>query len=258
MYRLLISSGDYTPKYFRSGMALSLLVVLPEWSGLMAQQKDHGFPLPWHSNPWFYAACGLLALVFLCVGYLWRGRKSQQQVQEEKEEALRYLRITEEYSGLQKRHQMLEDGLAEVKKQLRSKTIALVKKTKESDEKGRILQTLKEEVDEITQQNTSTKFEWRKVSHILGEYHEAEDNNFSVLIEELHQDFLARLNEQFPNLTTYDQRLCVYLKSGLTTREIAELMGVLPSSVNVSRSRLRKKLKLAPKEDLYRFLKKIE
>lgn len=159
--------------------------------------------------------------------------------------------------SLQKKYQMLEDGLAEVKKQLRSKTIALVKKTKENEEKGRTLQTLKEAVDEITKQNASTKFQWREVSRILGEYQEAEDNNFSVLIEELHQDFLARLNERFPNLTTYDQRLCVYLKSGLTTREMAELINVLPSSVNVSRSRLRKKLNLAPKEDLYRFLKSI-
>jgi DNA-binding NarL/FixJ family response regulator len=52
----------------------------------------------------------------------------------------------------------------------------------------------------------------------------------------------------------YDLRLCTYIKTGLSTREIAEMMHVLPSSINVSRSRLRKKLKLNAKEDLYTFL----
>lgn len=257
MYRLL--------NPFRAGpsiedgtrMVVFFLVLFPEFSGLMAQGGTPGTSPPWYSAYWFYPACGLLALVFMLIGYFWRGRKSQKQVQREMEETLRRQREAEEYTGLQTKYQMLEDGLAEVKKQLRSKTIALVKKTKENEEKGRILQTLKEEVDEITKQNTSTKFQWREVSRVLGEYQEAEDNNFSVLIEELHQDFLAKLNERFPSLTTYDQRLCVYLKSGLTTREMAELMNVLPSSVNVSRSRLRKKLQLPPKEDLYRFLKGI-
>lgn len=214
---------------------------------------------PWYGSYWSILVFAFLASGFLYFAYLWRSLRSRQkQLLQEKEEAIRSEKaVTEEQKTLRKRLLVLEDGLEQVKKQLRSKTIALVKKTKESDEKGRLLQTLKEEVDEITLQHASTKFQWREVSRLLGEYEAAEDNNFSVLIEELHQNFLARLNKQFPNLTTYDQRLCVYLKSGLTTREIAELLNVLPSSVNVSRSRLRKKLKLAPKEDLHRFLKDV-
>jgi DNA-binding NarL/FixJ family response regulator len=209
---------------------------------------------PWYRNYWAYLAFGLLIFGFLYLSHLWREDKRNRK----KENALQQQRAaTENNDVLQAKYSLLEKGLEDVKKQLRSKTIALVKKTKENDEKGRILQVLKEEVDEITKQNASTKFQWREVSRILGDYQEAQDNNFSVLIEELHQEFLAKLNKEHPNLTTYDQRLCVYLKSGLSTREMAEMMNVLPSSVNVSRSRLRKKLNLAPKEDLYKFLKKI-
>jgi DNA-binding NarL/FixJ family response regulator len=246
----------------RSTLAVSALFL--NLTSLLAQEASHkGVVLfgntmlstvthQWYR--WAYLAFSLLLIGFLFFR-LWQDGKMKQK----KEKALLHQKVaTEEQENLQIKYSLLEDGLADVKKQLRSKTIALVKKTKENDEKARILQVLKEEVDEITKQNASTKFQWREVSRILGEYQEAEDNNFSVLIEELHQDFLASLNKEHPQLTTYDQRLCVYLKSGLTTREMAELLNVLPSSVNVSRSRLRKKLNLAPKEDLYKFLKKID
>ncbi|MEM9260926.1 MAG: LuxR C-terminal-related transcriptional regulator, partial [Bacteroidota bacterium] len=83
------------------------------------------------------------------------------------------------------------------------------------------------------------------------------DDSFSIQMEELHQNFLTNLNARYPELTTYDLRLCAYLKSGLSTREIADLLNVLPSSVNVSRSRLRKKLQLGSKDDLYKFLNTI-
>lgn len=265
MYRFLIfiQSCRPSPIMGRSAILVSPLLV---FSSLMGQETAHkgvillnntmlsSATYPWYRNYWTYVAFGLLLLGFLYLGHLWREDKQNKK----KEEALQRQRTaTEGQKVLQAKYSMLEKGLEDVKKQLRSKTIALVKKTKENDEKGRILQVLKEEVDEITQLNASTKFQWREVSRILGEYQEAEDNNFSVLIEELHQDFLTTLNKRYPKLTTYDQRLCVYLKSGLTTREMAEMMNVLPSSVNVSRSRLRKKLDLAPKEDLYKFLKKI-
>jgi DNA-binding CsgD family transcriptional regulator len=86
----------------------------------------------------------------------------------------------------------------------------------------------------------------------------ANDDTFEIQMEELHQDFLAKLQARYPDLTTYDLRLSAYLKSGLSTREIAGIMNVLSSSVNVSRSRLRKKLLLDPKEDLYKFLNNID
>ncbi|TVR75849.1 MAG: hypothetical protein EA412_14750, partial [Chitinophagaceae bacterium] len=45
-----------------------------------------------------------------------------------------------------------------------------------------------------------------------------------------------------------------YLKIGLNTKEIAEILNIQPSSFYISRSRLRKKLNLKPEEDLYSFL----
>jgi DNA-binding CsgD family transcriptional regulator len=52
--------------------------------------------------------------------------------------------------------------------------------------------------------------------------------------------------------------MCAYLKIGLNSKEIADIFQVLPSSINVSRYRLRKKLNLSQEEDLYEFLNSLE
>ena len=76
-------------------------------------------------------------------------------------------------------------------------------------------------------------------------------------MDELHQDFFKKLKEKFPGLSIYDLRLCAYLKIGLNSREIADLLNVQPSSAYISRSRLRKKLHLNNDEDLYQVLNKL-
>jgi len=201
----------------------------------------------------------LFSLLYL--NYWWQQRllKRQERQLQAKEQVSEDLNAAiEEKDLLRKQYGMLEQGLEEVKKHLRSKTIDLARKAKENDEKNRLLQRLKEKMEELLQQPKTTKFQWKKLSRILDTYQVQEDHSFSLQIEELHRDFLRKLSQRFPDLTTYDLRLCAYLKSGMTTREIAKLMNVLPSSVNVSRSRLRKKLGLAAKDDLFKYLKAME
>ena len=45
-------------------------------------------------------------------------------------------------------------------------------------------------------------------------------------------------------LTTYDIRLCNYLKSNLSTKEIATLLNITPDSVKKAKHRLRKKMQI--------------
>ena len=71
--------------------------------------------------------------------------------------------------------------------------------------------------------------------------------NFLVHFERVHPDFYRKLNEHYPTLTKQDQRLMAYLKMQLSTKEIAQLLGVNYESVNTTRYRIRKKLNL-PKE----------
>jgi DNA-binding CsgD family transcriptional regulator len=73
------------------------------------------------------------------------------------------------------------------------------------------------------------------------------DLNFSAV----HEDFIKKLKEKFPNLNQNDLRLCTFLKMNKTTKEIATLMNMSVRGVETSRYRLRKKMGLDRDGNLY-------
>jgi hypothetical protein len=73
---------------------------------------------------------------------------------------------------------------------------------------------------------------------------------FKQHFEQVYPGFFPRLTEDFPRLTPGELRLCALIKLGLTTRPIANILGISPDSVKKSRQRLRKKLNLSEKEKL--------
>ena len=75
-----------------------------------------------------------------------------------------------------------------------------------------------------------TVLEKRLIDHLLLE------------LEFSNSRFQNQLKHQHPELTAYDLRLCTYLKSNLSTKEIATLLNITPDSVKKAKHRLRKKL----------------
>ena len=73
-------------------------------------------------------------------------------------------------------------------------------------------------------------------------------------IEQINAAFYEKLETQFPSLTKSEIELCGYLRINLSNKDIALLKNVEYASVKVSKTRLRKKLGIAPEEDLCRFL----
>lgn len=76
-------------------------------------------------------------------------------------------------------------------------------------------------------------------------------------IENLHPGFFDRLKLKHPNLTQKEKKLCSYLRLGLSSKEIAGLQNINSKSIEVSRGRLRKKLKLTREIHLKEYLEKI-
>lgn len=83
------------------------------------------------------------------------------------------------------------------------------------------------------------------------------ETDFSVQINEIHQAFYEKMKSQFSSLTNNDLKLCAYIKFGYSAKEIADQLHIKPSSVYISRSRLRKKLDLNNEDDLFSFLNSI-
>lgn len=86
---------------------------------------------------------------------------------------------------------------------------------------------------------------------------EVDAQYFYSQAESLHEDFNAKLAENFPDLTQQERRLAAMLRLGFSSKYIATLMNITPKSVEISRYRLRQKLGLTRGDNLVNFIKSI-
>jgi tetratricopeptide (TPR) repeat protein len=78
---------------------------------------------------------------------------------------------------------------------------------------------------------------------------------FEVRFTQVHKDFYDKLNERYPDLSPNERKLCAFLKLNMTTKDIASITHQSVLSINVARTRLRKKMNLANiDENLVNFL----
>ena len=78
---------------------------------------------------------------------------------------------------------------------------------------------------------------------------------FEVRFTQVHSEFYERLNRDFPGLTPNEKKLCAFLRLNMTTKDIASITHQSVHSINVARTRLRKKLDLSnSEENLVNFL----
>ena len=80
-------------------------------------------------------------------------------------------------------------------------------------------------------------------------------DDFYTKVDALSSSFFDKLTRQFKGLTKNEIRLCSLIKLDLDTKQIAVLQNISPASVKMNRHRLRKKLNLAPEDDLNLFLR---
>ncbi len=80
---------------------------------------------------------------------------------------------------------------------------------------------------------------------------------FQQNVNEINDQFLRRLHEKYPELTQNEKELCLLIKLKLSSKDIAAMKNITSESVNVLRSRLRKKMNLEVRDDLYVMLEDI-
>jgi DNA-binding NarL/FixJ family response regulator len=98
---------------------------------------------------------------------------------------------------------------------------------------------LKSEIKKAIKINAVNKHEW-----------ETFENN----LNQIHNEFIVTLAKKYPNLTSKDIKLCIYLKMNLSSKEIAPMLNISFRGVELQRYRLRKKLNLTQDDNLSKFL----
>lgn len=132
--------------------------------------------------------------------------------------------------------------------------------------KNEILMDIAERISKIKERNrdndprlASINKQLSTVQKLIHENisHDDDWRNFTVNFDIVYGNYLRRLNEQHPGLTTSEQRLCSYLKMGLSSKEIAPLLNISFRSVEMARYRLRKKLGLESGNGLTEYLQNL-
>ena len=73
---------------------------------------------------------------------------------------------------------------------------------------------------------------------------------FEEAFNNADKDFLKKVKDYHPTLTNNDLRLCAYLRLNLSSKDIAPLLNITLSSVEIKRYRLRKKMHLPKNQGL--------
>ncbi len=149
------------------------------------------------------------------------------------------------------KNQQLENEIAHKNSELAMSTMHLVQRSE-------LIQQIQMTLDKVIKNTDDLKAagDLKKVNRLLNENTQLDDtwNQFAHHFDQVHNDFLQKIKEAYPQLTANDQKLCAYLKMNLSTKEMAPLMNISIRGVEVARYRLRKKIGLESSVNLNEFM----
>jgi len=133
--------------------------------------------------------------------------------------------------------QLLEEELDHKNRELTTNMLYLLRKNELieciSDKLIGLRKNLKKENQQVIQQ---------VITDLRGNLDKNVWEEFEIRFNDVHGSFYQNLQKDFPDLTSGDKRLCAFLRMDMTTKEISAITGQSISSIEVARTRLRKKL----------------
>lgn len=149
---------------------------------------------------------------------------------------------------LEAEKQVAETKLASSRKQLNDYTANL-------QEKNKLLEQFKDEIEQY--KSLADDEERLKTIQKLQESTILTDedwNSFRQMFEEVHTGFIYRLKEKLPDLTPGEIRFLVLSKLKLSTKEMANILGVGTSTIRKYKHQVRQKLGLSDDDSIERFI----
>ncbi|WOC40887.1 helix-turn-helix transcriptional regulator [Polaribacter sp. HL-MS24] len=145
-----------------------------------------------------------------------------------------------------------------LKKEIESKRKELLNTTDAAIRKNESIMILRNELKRFVEISPKKSVKTKKILEIAEKniFNNRDWEIFESNFNELNQDFFKKLTDIQPKLTKKDLRLCAYVKTGLTSKKIAPLMGISVRGVELHRYRLGKKLNITIEETLAKFLLK--
>lgn len=218
---------------------------------------------PWYRSIYAYVGYTLLLLLFLYAA--WRRLRNHQQflILQQKQEML------EKELEFKRESKLKDEEIDNLKEkslqdELKYKTAELLNSTLNLTRKNEILIEIKKEAAAMSQAISAgdlisiRRRNLRLINKINNNLeHDEQLESFQTNFDALHHDFFNVLGEQFPNLNKKEKMMCAYIRTNMLTKEMAPLLNMTVRAVEIARYRLRKKMNLNEKDNLYEFLQKI-
>lgn len=200
----------------------------------------------------------VLVLIMIYQLYIILNLKEKNKLDEHKENIERYnaqqIILENELKASHEFNMKLEKEIEEKEKEQKKIALSIIRKNE-------ILSKLKAEIERIkSKPEDSLKYSDLNTLKVLildNLNLEKERKSLDQYIKELNKSFFENLEKKYPGLTENEKKLCSLLRLKLTSKEIASILNITPKSVEVSRYRLRKKMKIGKDEKLTKVIRKL-
>ncbi len=196
--------------------------------------------------PWYLGWIGLVVLVLLLSLIAWliynylqiKLKKQHQRISEKHEKELA----------------VVETKLLQEKVEKQNEELSRI--TKHMLQKSRIINKVDAEIEKLASDKAISTSHLRGLKMIVEKNRnpEKEWEMFEMSFNKTYDNYLVKLNNRFPGLTTGDLKLAAYIRMNISTKEISGLLNVSGKSVEMGRYRLRRKLNLLHDQNLTEFL----
>jgi len=214
----------------------------------------------WRSNlAYFVYVLIISALALLFIWYIiYRIRRSVREKEaifqkEIESQAARHQQenLLSEKEILDLKNEKLHADMVYRNKELANQTMSLI-------EKNRFLKRINDDLQNIEDFiiNKTAKNKIHSLKRQISKEIDVKQQNkiFEAYFDEANEKLFKQLKDRFPDLTPYDLRLCAFIRMNISTKEIAAILNISYRGAEVSRYRLRKKMKLTREENLSSFL----
>lgn len=202
----------------------------------------------------YLTIAGILLALFIIATLLIRNQRIRMKQAElsRKSLELESINLGLEKHNLELKNENLEMELTFKKKELATQVMYLLQKNELIANAIREIQLLKE--SPADKQNAA-------LHHIITDMKASLDkgawDEFEVRFQQVHQEFYDKLHSLHPDLTPNEVKLCAFLRLNMTTKDISAITYQTAKSIQVARTRLRRKLGMERDENLVSWLQQL-
>ena len=227
----------------------------------------------WYETWWAYLIYIIIGLLILQYTFIWirkraqkemiRVKKEQEQKMKEQKRLMEEQRIRFEMENAKKEKELALLRTGQLELELKHKVSELADYNINLTRKNDMLQELDQQMcdlsESVRREDAKARItkKIKDIRHDIKMNMEEDDNwdkfeqNFNIV----YDDFMMKLDQKYPDLKLIDKKLCAYLRMGLSSKEMAQLLNTSERSIETARYRLRKKLGLGSGENLGEFIK---